>query len=270
MRAVAVIPARSASSRFPGKPLVPLLGRPLIAWVVDAAHSARRIQEVYVATDTEAIARAAEAAGARAVMTRPECPSGTDRVAEAARRIPADVYVNLQGDEPLVDGADLDALVAVFEMDPGVDVATLSRPIAEAGDLASADVVKVVCDRAGNALYFSRSPVPYYRDLWDRSGPGPVPESAPWTPRKHLGVYAFTRKALLAFPELPPGVLERAERLEQLRALEAGWRIRVVEARADTVGVDRPEDVPRVEALLRERAAAPGGGGRKGHGIESC
>ncbi len=258
MRAVAVIPARSASSRFPGKPLVPLLGRPLIAWVVDAARSARRIQGVYVATDTEAIARAAEAAGAVAVMTRPECPSGTDRVAEAARRIPADVYVNLQGDEPLVDGADLDALVAVFEADPAVEMATLSRPITQPGDLVSPDVVKVVCDRAGNALYFSRSPVPYYRDLWDRRGPGPVPASAPWTPRRHLGVYAFTRQALLAFPQLPPGALERAERLEQLRALEAGWRIRVVEARADTVGVDRPEDVPRVEALLRTRLAVHG------------
>ncbi len=256
MRAVAVIPARYGSTRFPGKPLAPVLGRPLIAWVVDAARACPRFREVCVATDAEPIARAARAAGARVVMTSRGCASGTDRVAEAARSVGADVYVNVQGDEPLVDPDDLADLVEVFAAEPGTPMATLSRPIRDPAELTRPDVVKVVCDRGGNALYFSRSPVPYYRDAWGSLGPGPVP-AHPWMPRKHIGIYAFSREALLAFRDLPPGLLEGAERLEQLRALEAGWRIRVLEARGDSVGVDRPEDVPRVEALLRARGARP-------------
>ncbi len=258
MRAVAVIPARYGSTRFPGKPLAPVLGRPLIAWVVDAARACPRFREVCVATDAEPIARAAREAGARVVMTSQGCASGTDRVAEAARSVDADVYVNVQGDEPLVDPDDLADLVEVFAAEPGTRVATLSRPIRDPAELTRPDVVKVVCDRGGNALYFSRSPVPYYRDAWGSLGPGPVP-AHPWIPRKHIGIYAFSREALLAFRDLPPGLLEGAERLEQLRALEAGWRIRVLEARWDSVGVDRPQDVPRVEALLRARGARPAG-----------
>ncbi|MHB8763460.1 MAG: 3-deoxy-manno-octulosonate cytidylyltransferase [Deferrisomatales bacterium] len=250
MRAVAVIPCRYGSTRFPGKPLAPLLGRPMIAWVVAAARRATSLAEVWVATDHEEIAGAARAAGARVAMTRPDCPSGTDRVAAAARGLAAEVVVNLQGDEPLVDPADVDGLVAVFGADRAPPMATLARPIREAADLANPDVVKVVCDRQGDALYFSRSPIPYYRDAWGRTGPG---EPAPGLvgALRHYGVYAFTREALAAFTALPPGRLEAAESLEQLRALEAGWKIRVVEARGESLGVDRPEDVPRVEGELR-------------------
>ncbi|GAB4251791.1 MULTISPECIES: 3-deoxy-manno-octulosonate cytidylyltransferase [Deferrisoma] len=250
MRAVAVIPARYGSSRFPGKPLVPLHGKPLIAWVVERARACPAFAEVVVATDHEGIAEAAVAAGARAVRTSAGCRSGTDRVAEAARALAADVVVNVQGDEPLVDPADLGALVAAMEGPEGPAMATLVRPLRDTAEWRRPDVVKVVCDAGGNALYFSRSPIPYFRDEAEAAGEARIPAQPPVEVWKHLGVYAFTRQALLAFPGLPEGRLERAERLEQLRALEAGWRIRVVEARSDSVGVDRPEDVARVEKLL--------------------
>ena len=253
MRAVAVIPARYASTRFPGKPLVPLLGRPLVAWVVEAASRARRVSGVWVATDNEAIAEAARKAGAGVVMTSEQCPSGTDRVAEAARTIAADVYVNLQGGEPLVAPADVDALAGVFAKEPGVRMATLARPIATPADIADPNVVKVVRDATGHALYFSRSRIPYYRDAWSgRGDDAPAPEGLV-APLQHLGVYAFTAEALQAFTRLPPGRLEEAERLEQLRALEAGWRIRVLPAVSESVGVDRPEDLHRAEDALRAR-----------------
>ncbi|MDW7711142.1 MAG: 3-deoxy-manno-octulosonate cytidylyltransferase [Deferrisomatales bacterium] len=253
MRAVAVIPARYASTRFPGKPLALLLGRPMIAWVVEAALAAEGLDGVWVATDSEPIARAAEEAGARVVMTSPACASGTDRVAEAARTVRGDVYVNVQGDEPLVDPADIERLAGIFGEEPDTRMATLVRPADRAGDLTDPNVVKVVCDAAGTALYFSRSPIPYYRDAWGAAGtPGPAP-ARPVEPLRHLGLYAFRRDALLAFSALPPGRLEEAERLEQLRALEAGWRIRVLPARGDSLGVDRPEDLPLAERALRAR-----------------
>lgn len=253
MRAVAVIPARYASSRFPGKPLALLLGRPMVSWVVEAALLAERLDEVWVATDSEPIARAAEEAGARVAMTSPACASGTDRVAETARSVVADVYVNLQGDEPLLEPADVDRLVGVFADEPATRMATLARPAHREGDLADPNVVKVVCDASGAALYFSRSPIPYYRDAWEGVGAGGPPPASQVTPLRHVGIYAFRREALLAFAALPPGRLEEAERLEQLRALEAGWRIRVLPARGDSLGVDRPEDLVRAEKALRAR-----------------
>lgn len=254
MRAIAVIPARFASSRFPGKPLCPILGRPMIAWVVDAAHRASRLAEVVVATDHEGIARAAEQAGATVVMTSPDCLSGTDRVAEAFRSIPSDVVLNVQGDEPAVDPRDLDLLVSAFDDEPRPHMATLARPLLDTREIWSPDVVKVVRAASGDALYFSRSPIPYYRDAWDATPGKPAPRGA--TPLAHIGVYGFTAAALEAFSSLPEGRLETAERLEQLRALEAGWRIRVLHAQgAPGVGVDRPEDVPRAEAALRQLLA---------------
>ncbi|MBI5014078.1 MAG: 3-deoxy-manno-octulosonate cytidylyltransferase [Deltaproteobacteria bacterium] len=257
MRAVAVIPARYASTRFPGKPLAPLLGRPMIAWVIAAASRARSLSGVYVATDDEGIAEAARAAGAEAVLTSPDCASGSDRVAEAARSVEADVYVNLQGDEPLADPADVDALVAVFGGPHPPEMATLAQPFAPdaASDLWNPDVVKVVCAAAGDALYFSRAPIPHYRDAWPRGCGEPPAPGAHVAPLRHLGVYAYTRRALSEFGELPRGRLEQAESLEQLRALEAGWTIRVVRAVGESLGVDRPEDLPRAEAALRRRQA---------------
>jgi 3-deoxy-manno-octulosonate cytidylyltransferase (CMP-KDO synthetase) len=227
----------------------------MIAWVVEAARAAGRIEGVWVATDSREIAEAARAAGAEAVLTAPDCPSGTDRAAEAARQVEAAVYVNVQGDEPLVDPADIDSLVGAFDEDPP-QIATLARPFADPADVWSPHAVKVVCGRSGDALYFSRSPIPYYRDAWsggaapDCSPPAPVGFEPPL---RHLGLYAYTREALLAFPSLPRGRLEEAECLEQLRALEAGWRIRVLAARGDSIGVDRPEDLEKAEAALRCR-----------------
>lgn len=244
MRAVAVIPARYGSTRFPGKPLALLLGRPLIAWVVDAARAAEGIAEVWVATDSEPIGAAARAAGARVVLTSPHCASGTDRVAEAAGTVAADVYVNLQGDEPLVEPTDLETLVEVFRASAGgVRMATLARPLERPEELDDSDAVKVVCDAAGDALYFSRAPIPWYRD-----GAADRPAA-----QIHLGIYGFTHDALLAFADLPRGVLEEAEKLEQLRALEAGWKVRVCRARTPSVGVDRPADLARAERALRAR-----------------
>lgn len=260
MRAIAVIPARYASTRFPGKPIYPLLGRPMIEWVVRAARGSAAVAEVCVATDDERIAEAARDCGALVAMTSPDCASGTDRVAEAALQLKevhgleADVFVNLQGDEPALDPRDLDTLVAAFDCEEPPQMATLARPINDASELWSPDVVKVVRGFGGDALYFSRSPLPHYRDGW--SGEPSLPKAAPEgavTPLAHIGVYAFTAKALQAFPRLPKGQLEEAECLEQLRALEAGWKIRVLDSRGRPgVGVDRPEDVAAAEALLSE------------------
>lgn len=245
MRAAAVIPARWASTRFPGKPLALLSGRPMIAWVVEAALRAKRLEGVYVATDHDGIAEEAERAGAKTIKTSPDLPSGTDRVAAAAREIGADVYVNVQGDEPAVDPRDLDRLAASFDGDAPPMMATLARPLDDPSRAADPNVVKVVRSLAGDALYFSRSPIPHYRDGQALDG---VPTLL------HVGVYAYTEKALFEFTKMGEGGLERAEKLEQLRALEAGWRIRVLDALGlPGVGVDTPEDLKRAEELLAAR-----------------
>lgn len=240
MRIMAVIPARYESSRFPGKPLAKLLGRPMIAWVVEAAKKAGSLSGVCVATDHEGIARAAEEAGALVRMTDPALPSGTDRVAAAALTLNADAIINVQGDEPLTDPRDLDNLAALFTGGDPPRMATLAREARPGEDVASPDVVKVV--RAANldALYFSRSPIPFPRD-----GESYAPTLV------HLGIYAYTRESLAAFTSLGEGRLERTEKLEQLRALEAGWKIKVIDAVGTRgLGVDRPEDIARAEALL--------------------
>jgi 3-deoxy-manno-octulosonate cytidylyltransferase (CMP-KDO synthetase) len=233
-----IIPARYGATRFPGKPLADLAGKPLIQHVVERARAARGVALVAVATDDERIAEAARGAGARAVMTG-AARTGTDRVAEAARRLeprPA-VVVNLQGDEPLIEPAAIEALLAAMS-DPSVKMATLARPLAE-GELLRPHVVKVVCAANGDALYFSRAPIPHRRE----GG-----ESA--LARAHVGIYAFREPFLQEFAALEPGRLEGEEALEQLRALERGHRIRVVETGYGGFGVDTPEDLERARALL--------------------
>lgn len=249
VRAAAIIPARWASSRFPGKPLAPLLGKPMIAWVVEAASMAARVEAVCVATDDERIAEAARAAGALVVMTSPDCASGTDRVAAAAKELPAEVYLNVQGDEPMIDPRDLDRLVAAFDGANPPRMATLARVLADPAEASNPNAVKVVRSALGDALYFSRSPIPYYRDC--AAGEGGAPPTL-----LHVGVYAYTAGALFDFAAMGEAGLERAEKLEQLRALEAGWRIRVVDALgAPGVGVDRPEDLEKAENLLAAKFA---------------
>jgi len=239
--ACVIIPARYGASRFPGKPLASLAGKPLIRHVAERALKARGVDLVVVATDDDRIAAVARSCGARAVMTGPAA-TGTDRVAEAVRQLAPrpEVVVNLQGDEPLIEPAALETLLGAMS-DPQVKMATLARPLAE-GELERPQVVKVVCAANGDALYFSRAAIPHRR----AGGTSPMA-------RAHVGIYAFREPFLQEFAALPQGRLEQEESLEQLRALEQGHRIRVVETQYGGFGVDTPEDLERARAML-ERA----------------
>jgi 3-deoxy-manno-octulosonate cytidylyltransferase (CMP-KDO synthetase) len=242
MRTAIVIPARYASTRLPGKPLLRSTGKYLIQHVVERAAQARRAEAVLVATDDPRIASAVEGFGGTAVLTRRDHPSGTDRVAEVAHALPADVVINLQGDEPLIDPADLDLLPGLLERDPEAEVATLAVPISTEEQWRSPHCVKAVCDAQGRALYFSRSPVPYVRDA--------RPDFAARPPRflQHLGLYAYRRDFLLRLAATPPQPLEQLEKLEQLRVLALGGRIRVGVVKQAGRGVDTIEDY---EAFVR-------------------
>jgi len=252
----AVIPARFASSRLPGKPLVPLAGKPMIQHVWERVRRAQEVSRVLVATDDERIRRAVTEFGGEAVMTRAEHRSGTERLAEVAASAAssgAEIFVNVQGDEPLIEPAAVDAAVAILLEDSSVEVVTLAVPIATPGDVMDPNVVKVVLDFEGNALYFSRAPIPWIRDTaGERAGFSPPAGS---THLKHLGLYAFRRSALLEFATFPQGELEKLEQLEQLRWLENGYRIRVAETSYDSVSVDVTEDIARVEKLLHAQEA---------------
>ncbi|HKF53640.1 MAG TPA: 3-deoxy-manno-octulosonate cytidylyltransferase [Candidatus Acidoferrales bacterium] len=245
---IVVIPARHASSRFPGKPLAPIAGRPMIQHVFERAKQSRRASRVVVATDDTRIRDAVQSFQGAVVMTRSEHRTGTDRIAEVAIHMPADVYVNVQGDLPLIRHEVIDAAVdALLSAEGDAHVSTLCVPITTPEDIMNPNIVKVVSDFDGNALYFSRAPIPWVRDAGERVAARHF---------KHIGLYAFRRDALLEFPALPPGELERVEQLEQLRWMENGYRIAVSEIEAyEGVEVDVPEDVARVEELLRARAA---------------
>ncbi len=248
--AVVVIPARWASSRFPGKVLASLGGRPLVTHACALAQKAARVREVCVATDDPRVRETVETHGFRAVMTRPDHASGTDRVREAAATLGGEVVIGLQADEPFLAPEDLDQLVEALGDSAGDKaLATLAIPLTDERDWLDPNVVKVVCDASGRALYFSRSPLPYHRApgaTLTQPPPGPVPEGC----RAHVGVYAWRREALEAFAELPPSPLERAEGLEQLRALEAGFTIHVRPAAGEPFGVDTPQDLERAETHL--------------------
>ena len=242
---IAVIPARYESSRFPGKPLASIAGKPMIQHVVERARQARRVSRVIVATDDDRIRAAVTSFGGEAAMTRRDHRSGTERIAEVAVHLPAEIYVNVQGDEPLISPEVIDAAVETISSDAEIQVATLCVPISQPAEIMDPNVVKIVTDFDSNALYFSRAPIPWVRDA-----------AQPVAARhfKHIGIYAFRREALLEFPTLPPGELEHLEQLEQLRWLENGYRIRVGECEYSGVAVDVPADVPRVEEILRASA----------------
>lgn len=240
-KVLAVIPARHASSRFPGKPLAPIAGKPMIQHVVERVRRAQLVSRVVVATDDQRIKSAVESFGGEAVITRSDHRTGTDRVAEVALHIPAEIYVNVQGDEPLIDPASVDAIVSAMLEDASIQIVTPCAAISQTADIMDPNVVKVVFDFEGNALYFSRAPVPWVRDRQETVA------ARHW---KHLGLYAFRHDALIEFPTLPPGELEHLEQLEQLRWLENGFHIRVIETDYDAVSVDVPTDVARVEQLL--------------------
>lgn len=235
--AIGVVPARLASTRLPEKMLADLGGKPLVVRTAESVLASGAFARVIVATDHERIAAAVQAAGLEAMLTDPAHPSGTARVGEVARRTAGELFVNIQGDEPLVDGEGLRRLVAAFA-DPAVEMATLWFPL-RPEDEANPNAVKVVADAAGNALYFSRSLIPYPRS---REG---------FRPRKHVGVYGYRRATLLRLLDLPATDLERVESLEQLRALYHGIPIRLVEASRDSVGVDTPADLERVRLFLQ-------------------
>ena len=243
-----VIPARYESSRFPGKPLALIGGKTLVQHVYERARSARRLSRLLVATDDERIVTAVEAFRGEAVMTRRDHRTGTDRLAEVARRWPADIHVNIQGDEPLLDPGDIDRLIACLESELDVEMATLCKPMYDAHEANDPNVVKVVCDAGSRALYFSRSAIPF------RSAPESAREerSADGAPRwlRHIGIYAYRHAFLLEFSSWPRTALEETERLEQLRAMEHGRTIRVLRAHGDYRGVDTPEDVAVVESAL--------------------
>ena len=238
---VGIIPARYASSRFPGKPLAMLAGKPLVQHVWEKATRAKRLDTVIVATDDIRIAQAAFEFGAEVALTSQDHPTGTDRLTEVARSMKsATHFINIQGDEPLIDPDLIDTMVKAVVKKSSPPIVTAASPIHDPKDLRNPNVVKVVIDVHGRALYFSRAPLP-----WDRDGMGGSASAL-----RHHGIYAYTRKALLRFVKLPQGELEKIEQLEQLRALEHGLSIGVVLAKHESIGVDTPEDLARMEHLL--------------------
>ena len=244
LHVVIVIPARYGATRLPGKPLVSLAGQPMIQRVYERAKLAARAHRVIVATDDERIIKAVESFGGDARMTRPDHRTGTERVAEVAAHEKGDVFVNVQGDEPLLDPAAVDAAIDALLEEPAASIATVATPIKTPADIMDPNVVKTVLDFDNNGLYFSRAPIPWVRDTASKIQVRHL---------KHLGLYVFQRDALLEYPTLPQGELERIEQLEQLRWLENGWKIRVAEVEHDAVSVDVPEDVARVEKLLQQK-----------------
>ncbi|HYW65856.1 MAG TPA: 3-deoxy-manno-octulosonate cytidylyltransferase [Candidatus Dormibacteraeota bacterium] len=244
-KVIVVIPARYASTRLPGKPLVPLAGKPMVQHVYEQAKRAQTVHRVMVATDDQRIMDAVTAFGGEARMTRSDHRTGTERIAEVAVHEAGDVFVNVQGDEPLIDPVAIDTAVGALLEEPPAQISTVATLIRHAGDIMDPNVVKTVLDFDGNALYFSRAPIPWIRDTQQKV------HVNYW---KHLGLYVFQREALLEFPTLPQGELEKIEQLEQLRWLENGWKIRVAEVAHDAVSVDVPEDVARVEKLMEKQA----------------
>lgn len=240
---VGVIPARWGSTRFPGKSLAMIAGKPLIQRVCERCRMADRLTELLVATDDSRIADVARLIGVRSVMTRADHPSGTDRIAEAVQDLQADVVINIQGDEPLISPALINRLGDLFD-EPSWDMATAASPIKTADELMNPSVVKVVLDRMGGALYFSRSPIPYARDG------NAVELFQQGVYRRHVGIYAYRRSFLERLVREPPCALELTEKLEQLRALYLGGRIKVEQVDEPGLGVDEPEDVLRVEQAL--------------------
>lgn len=248
MSIIGVIPSRWGSTRFPGKSLAPLCGKPLVKWVVEACLRAKTLDEVVVATDEPRIAEAVAGCGARVAMTRPDHPSGTDRVAEAANAKDGDIVVNIQGDEPLIDPALIDSVAAKLKHDDRWQMFTACAPITSLADLLAPTIVKVVLDSQDGALYFSRLPIPCRRDGEPDLGTGLY--------QRHIGIYGYRGAFLKRLVAEPPCALEKSESLEQLRAMWLGGRIGVVRTRELGIGVDRPEDVAVVEKLIRERGLA--------------
>ena len=246
MRVAAIIPARYASTRLPGKPLADIAGKPMVWRVYERAKMARLVDEVWVATDDQRVYDTVYGLGGNVIMTSPDHPSGTDRLAEAAGVIQSDIYVNVQGDEPLIPPELIDAAVEPLLTEPTLNMATAARGITSSDDIADPSVVKVVLDEGGYALYFSRAPIPFHRDIW--AGGSIIDGNC----LKHIGLYVYRRDFLLKYAKIPPTALEQTEKLEQLRALGHGERIRVVITELESIGVDTPEDLDKVIRLIQK------------------
>lgn len=265
MRAVGVIPARYASSRFPGKPLATLCGRPLIHHVYERARRSKTLARVVVATDDLRIRDVVAAFGGEVQLTAAHHSSGTDRVAEVAASLTSELVVNIQGDEPLIEPAMIDEAVSPFLVEADLIMGTVCRRLDTEDEWLSPHVVKVVRDCRGFALYFSRTPIPYHRGLRTEvrgprsgvEGEGGSAQSSVLSPEtlcyKHIGLYVYRRDFLLELARLTPTPLEQTEQLEQLRVLEYGYPIRVVETKYDSIGVDTPEDLARIERMVTAR-----------------
>jgi len=242
VRVIGVIPSRFGSSRFPGKALAPILGRPMLQWVIEGVQSSQRLDELIVATDHQDIYDLASRCGANAVMTDSELASGSDRVWAAVESKNCDVVVNIQGDEPLIQGWVIDRLVSPFQEDPSLEMATLAREFQNKDEVQSPHTAKIVLNEMGEAIYFSRLRIPHSKN---------DAKSQKWVCYKHMGLYAYRKSFLQKFCEHGPVALEKAEGLEQLRALYLGGRIRVVQVKHESWGVDTPEDVEKIEQRIR-------------------
>lgn len=246
-KAIVVIPARYGSTRLPGKALAEIDGKPLVQHVYDRACLSQLAADCLIATDDERIKSACESYGSKVMMTSSSHQSGTDRMAEVAEKIDADVYINVQGDEPLIDPDAVDLIIQMMFSDPAIKMGTLKRPILTYEDFVNPNMARVVCDANDFALYFSRAPIPFLTpEQFAQSGPDrPV--------FKHIGMYSFRREFLLEFSHMPQSVLEKTERLEQLRALEAGVKIKVPTTSYESISVETPADLERVRALFAQR-----------------
>ncbi len=252
MKVVAVIPARWHSTRLKGKILADINGKPMLQHVWERVKKAHLVDEVIVAVDTERVKKKVESFGGKAVLTSPEQPSGSDRIAEVVNSMDADIVINVQADEPLVHPLMIDELAQIFEYEPNVQMATLIKRIHRKEEVTDPNVVKVVVDRKGYALYFSRSPIPCVtvREGDDRSLSGSADISNRYF--KHIGLYSYTKEFLFTYTNLPKSTLEEEEKLEQLRVLEHGYKIRTIETRYETIGVDTEEDLERVRDIMKK------------------
>jgi 3-deoxy-manno-octulosonate cytidylyltransferase (CMP-KDO synthetase) len=242
MKVLAVIPARFGSTRLPGKVLADIHGKPMIQWVYERARRAKGLESVIVATDDERVAQVVRRFGGEVMLTSPDLPSGTDRVAAVADRVPADIYVNIQGDEPLMESKAIEEAAGLV-LSGRFPMGTVMTPVADPSDLQNMAVVKVVADKTGRALFFSRYPIPYSR----KSGPE---EGEPYACKRHVGLYAYTQETLFRIRALKPSPLERGESLEQLRAMEDGIPIGITEVDFLSIGVDTPEELEKVRRIL--------------------
>lgn len=253
MKIAAIIPARYGSTRFEGKPLADILGKPMIQWVYEGVCQSKLIKEIIVATDDQRILEAVNKFGGKAVLTSPDHPTGTDRVAEVARKLRSEIIVNVQGDEPLIKGFIIDKAIRPLLNDERLNMSTLMTRIEDVKDWLNPHIVKVVLDEQGFALYFSRSPIPFPRDLnMEQILRSPSDKKGIFSKKvfKSIGLYVYRRSFLLQMAKMKSTPLEKIEKLEQLRALENGYKIKVVPVDYDPIGVDIPADLPKVIALL--------------------